>query len=163
MGGDKRKRPRRHSTGAAQVVSPHPGETQAVAMVATRRASFSAPYLKGGGTHFEKKVEKAVALLMAAASPLPAKNLPARAVAVKTRRTSGQMNAEWRNDKRYREDTGERYKPAMKEATTMFVGLREGKRGGTQQSIVDSVNKKYNLTGEGRGTREKNMIVVRTV
>ena len=80
---------------------------------------------------------------MAAASPSPAKNLPARAVAVKTRQTSGQMNAEWRNDKRYREDTGQRYKLAMKEATTMFVELREGKRGGTQQTIVDSFNKKY--------------------
>ena len=147
--GEVRRRSRRHSTGTAPLVSPHPGETQAVAMVAMKRTSFSAPYLKGGGTHFEKKVDKAATLLMAAASPSPAKNLPARAVTIKTRQTSGQMNAEWRNNKRYREDTGERYKRAMKEATTMFVELREGKRGGTQQTIVDSVNKKYNLTGEG--------------
>ena len=51
----------------------------------------------GGGTHFEKKVEKAILALMAASTPSPAKDLPAPAVTVRTRRTSGQVNAGWRN------------------------------------------------------------------
>ena len=45
----------------------------------------------------------------------------------------------------------------------MFVELREGKRKGTQQGIIDSLNKKYNLCGEGRDTREKHMLALRTV
>ena len=49
--GGGRKRLRRHSTGAASFVSPNPGETQAAAIVAVPRASFNAPYLKGGPTH----------------------------------------------------------------------------------------------------------------
>ena len=49
--GGPRKRTRRSSTDVAHApfVSPHPGEAQAVAIaVTTNRASFSAPYLKGG-------------------------------------------------------------------------------------------------------------------
>ena len=96
MEGSQRKRPRRHSTGDAPLVSPHPGEgeTQAAVMAAPVRSAFTAPYLKGEPTHFQKKVNKYISEKMAEdSSPSPAKDLPAPAVAVTTRRTSGQTNA----------------------------------------------------------------------
>ena len=166
--GNQRKRPRRHSTGAAPLVSPHPGETQATAMAATVRPTFTAPYLKGEPTHFQKKVEKYILekMAIAASSPSPAKNLPVPAKTITTRRTSNQVNAAWQNEKAYAEDTLRRLIAAKKEATQQFVALAEGKleTGTTQQMIVDRLNKKFKLSGVGRdGSREKHMLQVRTV
>ena len=45
----------------------------------------------------------------------------------------------------------------------MIVGPKKGKCDGTQQLIVNSLDKKYNLTGKGQNMREKDMIAVRTV
>ena len=59
-GGERRggKQSRRHSTGAPSFVLPHPGETQATAIVAVPRLSFNAPYLIGTSIHFEKKLKR---------------------------------------------------------------------------------------------------------
>ena len=101
------------------------------------RASFNALYLKGGPTHFEKKLEKAVAQLMGASSPFPVKDLPTPAMAIKTRRTSDQVNTEWQNQKQYKENTEVRYNKAWKLDTTMFAKITKRERKGTQDEIID--------------------------
>ena len=52
----------------------------------------------------------------------------------------------------------------MKEATHQFVGLSSGKLIRAQQGIVDNLNKKYMLHGNGRnGSRKKHMLAVQTI
>ena len=120
---------------------------------------------RGGATHFQRKVETKVELLLARASPSPAPPAKKTAVVLRKRRTSGQVNADWQNKKQYMADTGKRYNKAMKEATKMFVQLSMGKlEGKTQQQIVADLNIKWSLDGEGReGVREKHILNVRTV
>jgi len=85
-------------------------------------------------------------------------------VVVRTRRTSGQQNAEWRNDIAYEGDTGKRYTMATKEATQMFVDLSKGEIEGTQLEIITKINDKYHLDGEGReNSREKHRLSLRTI
>ena len=74
--------------------------------------------------------------------------MPAAAVVVQTRKTSGQQNAVWQNQKSYVKDVGERLKMATKEATQKFVNLSSVKLTGTQQGIIDNLNKKYMLHGK---------------
>ena len=102
--------------------------------------------------------------LMAASTPSPAKAMPETAVVVRTWRTSGQQNAEWRNDIAYEGDTGKRHTMATKEATQMFVDLSKGEIEGTQLEIITRINNKYYLNGEGReNSREKHILNVRTI
>ena len=120
--------------------------------------------MKGKPTQFEGKVTAQINRLMAASTPSPAKAMPEAAVVVKTWRTSGQQNAEWRNDIAYEGDTGKRYTMATKEATQMFVDLSKGEIEGTQLEIITKINDKYHLNGEGReNSREKHMLHVRTI
>ena len=101
-GGGGRKRPRRHSEGGAPAVTPNLDETQIDAsgdeLFLPSSVRFSAPYLKGGETHFEKKVRKYVMDALDASPPSPAKDLPEPATKIRSRRTSGNLNTEWRND-----------------------------------------------------------------
>ena len=166
--GGEQQRPRRHSEGVARTVTPHPNETHNAAASAGSilpPVRFTAPYLKGRPTHFERKLGNYVASSLASSStPSPAKAMPAAAVVVRTRKTSGQQNAVWQNQKSYAKDVGERLKMATKEATQKFVSLSSGKLTGTQQGIIDNLNKKYMLHGNGRdGSREKHILGVRTV
>ena len=162
----RRKRSRRHSEGAAPAVTPNSDETQIDAGDETFLSSsvrFSAPYLKGGETHFEKKVKKYVTDALDVSPPCPAQDLPEPATKIRSRRTSGNLNTEWRNDKRYAEDTLERLKRATKEATQQFVDLKAGRlKGTTQQKIVDVLNKKYHLIGRDE-SRERHVLAVRTI
>ena len=61
------------------------------------RGRFTAPYLKGKPTQFEGKVTARIdRLLVASSSTLsPANAIPEAAVIVRTRKASGQQNAEW--------------------------------------------------------------------
>ena len=79
-------------------------------------------YLKGGPTHFQRKVKAKVELLLSRASPSPAPPAKKTAVFLRKRRTSGQVNAAWQNKNQYMADTEKRYNEAMKEATKMFEG-----------------------------------------
>ena len=157
--GGEQQRPRRHSEGVARTVTPHPNEMHNAAASAGSilpPVRFTAPYLKGRPTHSEHKLENYVVnALVASSIPSPAKVMPAAAVVVRTRKTSGQQNAVWQNQKSYAKDVGERFKMATKEATQKFVSLSSGKLTGTQQGIIDDLNKKYMLHGNGRdGSRE---------
>ena len=63
-------------------------------------------------------------------------------------------------------DVSYRYKLAVKEATQAFADKKSGKdkSGNTQQQIVNALNHKWNLDGEGKeDSREKEMLSVRTV
>ena len=70
-------------------------------------------------------MEKAVTPKLTNSSPLPAKDLLVPVVVVKTQGASDQKNVQWRNDKSYKDDTGEHLKRTTNEATQMFVELRE--------------------------------------
>lgn len=127
--------------------------------------NLSAPYLKNKTTHFQKKVKKKREELLKK-DPPPEKQASKTAEVVSTRQTGHQQNAEWRNQKSHDEDVGYRYKMAIKEATQAFADKMSGKdkSGRTQQQIVDYLNHKWNLDGEGKeDSREKEMLTVRTV
>ena len=58
--GGEQQRPRRHSGGVARTVTPHPNEIHNAAASAGSilpPVRFTAPYLKGRPTHFERKLE----------------------------------------------------------------------------------------------------------
>merc|ERR1711957_1094490 len=152
------------SADAARTVSPHPTNTQIVDGSFSSLGRFTAPYLKGKPTQFEGKVTAQINRLMAASTPSPAKAMPEAAVVVRTRRTSGQQNAEWRNDIAYEGDTGKRHTMATKEATQMFVDSSKGDIEGSQLGILAHLNNKYHLDGEGReNSREKHRLSLRTI
>ena len=127
---------------------------------------FRTPYLKGRPSHFQRKVASKIEALTRAQPPPQPPPVQKKAKKLRTRKTSGQKNIEWRNDIIYAEDTGARYANARKEATQLFVDIKAGKVADrrTQTQIVNDLNQKYGLDGAGReGCREKHMLSVRTV
>lgn len=91
------------------------------------RLRFSAPYLKGKPTQFKGKVKARITMLNASInSPSPAP-VPKTAVVVWTQRMNLKKNAQWRNEKSYKEGTCERKKAVAKEETKIFASLAAGK------------------------------------
>ena len=120
---------------------------------------FNAPYLRGKTTHFQRKVQQKVDELLQL-DPAP-EVAPKTATTIVTLRTGLQKNVEWRNKKAYKEDTGERYKNAYKEATQLFADIKNKVVACklTQQENIDNINKKWGLDGEGKeGSREKDRL-----
>ena len=171
------------TTLATQVISPEE-ESPTSAVSSDRRGKrdrdsstyrikpkFSAPYLKGGLTHFQKKLKASVEKQIkdGALDQSPEK-VSKNAVTVRYRRTSYQKNCEWRNENSQSKDVNERYKNALKEATKSIADHRAGRipnpppGAGGQQYFVDQANKKYNLDGEGKeNSREQKRIALSTV
>ena len=81
-----------------------------------------------------------------------------------TRKTSKQKNVQWQNEKAKRACTEQNYKTAFKIATTLFHQKKNGTSSDrrSQEQIIDSLNKQYNLDGDGIG-KEKNKLAVSTV
>ena len=126
---------------------------------------FSAPYLKGQPTHFQRKVRSKVEQLLEK-QPLPDPPVEKSVEVIVTRQTSHQRNVQWQNEKSYDEDRKRRYKSAMKEATQIFADLRDRKIKNPlkQPEYIAKLNEKYSLDGAGReGSREKHMLALSTV
>ena len=126
---------------------------------------FSAPYLKGQPTHFQRKVRSKVEHLLNE-QPLPDPPVEKTMEVIVTRQTSHQRNAQWQNEKSYDTDVKSRYKSAMKEATQIFADLRDGKIENplTQPEYIVLLNEKYSLDSDGQeGLREKHMLALSTV
>ena len=70
---------------------------------------------------------------------------------MRTRRTSLQKNAQWRNDKKYQCDTCTWYSDGLKEAIKVFADIRDGKvlSTKTHQEYLDKIKQRYNLDGTG--------------
>ena len=127
---------------------------------------FHTPYLKGRATHFQRKVASKIEALTHDQPPPQPQPVQKKAKTLRTRKTNGQKNIDWRNDIIYAKDTGVRYANARKEATQRFADIKAGRVVDcrTQIQIIDDLNQKYGLDGAGReGYREKHMLSVRTV
>ena len=134
-------------------------------------SQFTAPYLQKGrkqGSHFRKKVESKKEELRkqgdgACITPVPKNN-----IVKKSRKSSLQKNTEWVNDKSLKDDHDQRFSAASTEAIAAFSAKKQGKDTGwgtaSKQAIVNGLNKKYSLDGEGKeGSREQGKLTLRTV
>ena len=108
-----------------------------------------APYLKGKPTQFEGKDKARITMLRALSNlPLPTPVLK-NTVVVRTQRISLQKNAQWCNEKLYKEDMRERNKATTKEAAKIFADLATGKikNPKTQQEYGEGKKIREQITG----------------
>jgi hypothetical protein len=85
---------------------------------------------------------------------------------IRSRRTSKQVNVEWRNHKAKKQCTDGRFNAAFKQATVTIHGMQQEtiKETRTQQQVIDDLNLEFGLDGEGKeNSREKKMLALRTV
>jgi hypothetical protein len=63
-----------------------------------------------------------------------------------------QVNVEWRNDKTKKQCTDGRFNAAFKQATVTVHGMQQRtiKETRTQQQVIDDLNVKFGLDGEGK-------------
>lgn len=130
-------------------VRPNP-RTGADASVALAKIRYPAPYLKGGPTHFQRKVAAKVE----------------RIWAERTRQTSIQEGDGRRDEEAPEGDLRARFVAATKEATRLFADLRAGKVEDpkTQPEYIHEINRRYRLgTADREDRREKQILTVRTI
>lgn len=132
--------------------------------------------LDGKLSHFQRKVANEVRRIKsssdasnsqaAAERSTALQELPDSPQIISTRKTKLQKNVEWRNEGRLKKNLDERFKAAMKEATTLFQKkkLDPSSDRRSQQSIIDELNDDYKLTGlDKENTREKKRLSLTTV
>jgi hypothetical protein len=95
--------------------------------------------LGGALSHFQSKVQRKVkerrkkhplAAEAAASTNSDEEASPAKAakpfVPLRSRKTGGQLNKEWRNKKAAKEEIGAKYNSALAEATKLIAGMQDG-------------------------------------
>lgn len=120
---------------------------------------FTAPYLQNGrkkGSHFRKKVELRKEELRKEGT-IVTPIVPKKNTVKKTRKTTKQKHTEWVNEKSATDDHETRFRDAAQEAISILSAKKQGKGPqGSKEAILDDLNKRYSLDGEGRdGSREK--------
>jgi hypothetical protein len=130
--------------------------------------------LGGKLSHFQRKVVNEVKRrkfsvdLDPAQDPDPSalRDIAHKPNEIRSRRTSKQVNVEWRNHKATKQCTDGRFNAAFKQATVTIHGMQQEtiKETRTQQQVIDDLNLEFGLDGEGKeNSREKKMLVLRTV
>jgi hypothetical protein len=135
--------------------------------------------LGGALSHFQSKVQREVkerkkkhplAAEAAASTNGDDEASPAKAakpfVPLRSRKTGGQLNKEWRNKKAIKEDIGAKYNAALAEATKLIAGMQDGSinNGMTMQAAIDSINTKYGLSAADKENKsERQALVLKTV
>mmetsp|Transcript_11292 Transcript_11292/g.23139 ORF Transcript_11292/g.23139 Transcript_11292/m.23139 type:complete len:183 (-) Transcript_11292:366-914(-) len=145
----------RASTMTRAATTPHKSpkassmSTLSVTTTNSNHTSIPAPYLKGGKSHFEKKVERAIQQMDSQPkSPSPAKK---SATIIKSRKTSLQQNTKWRNKLSTNQCCTALHKEAYKEATTEAAAIKLEETPVPWKAISNIYNKKYSLECDGRG------------
>lgn len=84
---------------------------------------------------------------------------------LRTRKTVGQQNIQWRNEKAEKQEMRKKYNEALAEATRLNSKMQKGEATEykTMEQCIDSLNKKHNLSDENENNGKRKKLVLKTV